>query len=89
MAQGFQREHELFGRPESYFQQLPAALLKKRDRLASSLRAAGFKPIAPEGGYYLTADVSGVSELFCFFFFRSFRFITKKGCVLLFHLLET
>lgn len=62
MAQGFEREYELFGSPDSYFQQLPASLLKKRDRLASSLRTAGFKPIIPEGGYYLTADVSCVSE---------------------------
>lgn len=62
VAQGFEREYELFGRPESYFQQLPAVLFKKRDRLASGLKTAGFKPIMPEGGYYLTADISCVSE---------------------------
>ncbi|XP_075870030.1 kynurenine--oxoglutarate transaminase 1-like [Nelusetta ayraudi] len=61
VAQGFQREYELFGRPESYFQQLPAVLFQKRDRLASSLKTAGFKPIMPEGGYYLTADISCVN----------------------------
>lgn len=59
---GFEREYELFGSPESYFQQLPAFLLKKRDRLAKSLRTAGFKPIMPEGGYFLTADISCVSK---------------------------
>lgn len=62
VAQGFEREYKLFGSPDSYFQQLPALLQKKRDTLSSSLRTAGFKPIVPEGGYYLTADISCVSK---------------------------
>lgn len=31
VAQGFEREYKLFGTPESYFRQLPAFLLKKRE----------------------------------------------------------
>lgn len=62
VAQGFEREYKLFGSPDSYFQQLPALLLKKREKLASSLRTAGFKPIMPEGGYFLTADISCLSK---------------------------
>lgn len=77
VAQGFEREYELFGSPESYFQQLPAILVKKRDRLACSLRTAGFKPVIPEGGYYLMADISCVSE--CHSLFESPWFLAKEG----------
>lgn len=63
MAQGFEREHEVFGSPESYFQQLPASLRLKRDKLASCLTSVGLKPIMPEGGYFMTADFSSLSKL--------------------------
>uniref|UniRef100_A0A3Q3WAZ6 Aminotransferase class I/classII large domain-containing protein n=1 Tax=Mola mola TaxID=94237 RepID=A0A3Q3WAZ6_MOLML len=60
VAQGFEREHELFGTPESYFQQLPAMLHRKRDKLASLLESVGLTPIMPEGGYFMTADFSSL-----------------------------
>lgn len=60
VAQGFEREHEVFGSPESYFQQLPATLSHKRDKLASCLASVGLKPIMPEGGYFMTADFSSL-----------------------------
>lgn len=60
VAHGFEREYELFGTPESYFQQLPALLQHKKEKLASCLESAGLKPIMPEGGYYLMADISSV-----------------------------
>lgn len=62
VAQGFEREHEVFGSPESYFQQLPASLRHKRDKLASCLTSVGLKPIMPEGGYFMTADFSSLSK---------------------------
>lgn len=62
VAQGFEREHEVFGSPESYFQLLPATLSHKRDKLASCLTSVGLKPIMPEGGYFLTADFSSLSK---------------------------
>lgn len=62
MAQGFQRELELYGKPESYFIQLPTELQKKRDWLVQSLDAVGMKPIVPEGTYFLVADISQFSE---------------------------
>ncbi|KFO82449.1 Kynurenine--oxoglutarate transaminase 1 [Cuculus canorus] len=58
VAQGFQRELELYGKPDSYFIQLPKELQQKRDWLIQSLDAVGMKPIVPEGTYFLVADIS-------------------------------
>uniref|UniRef100_A0A8D0H445 Kynurenine--oxoglutarate transaminase 1 n=1 Tax=Sphenodon punctatus TaxID=8508 RepID=A0A8D0H445_SPHPU len=58
VAQGFQREFEHYGKPDSYFVQLPQELQQKRDRLVRSLSAVGMKPIVPEGTYFLIADLS-------------------------------
>ncbi|XP_034457939.1 kynurenine--oxoglutarate transaminase 1 isoform X2 [Hippoglossus hippoglossus] len=60
VAQGFEREYELQGTPESYFQQLPAALQLKRRKLASCLESIGLQPIVPEGGYFMITDISSV-----------------------------
>ena len=62
VAQGFQRELELYGKPDSYFVQLPKELQQKRDWLVQSLDAVGMKPIVPEGTYFLVADISEFSE---------------------------
>lgn len=62
VARGFEREYEVFGTPESYFQQLPAMLHHKKNKLASLLESVGLKPILPEGGYFMTADFSSISE---------------------------
>uniref|UniRef100_A0A8C3VJA0 Aminotransferase class I/classII large domain-containing protein n=1 Tax=Catharus ustulatus TaxID=91951 RepID=A0A8C3VJA0_CATUS len=58
VAQGFQRELTLYGKPESYFVQLPKELQQKRDWLVQSLDDLGMKPIIPEGTYFLVADIS-------------------------------
>uniref|UniRef100_A0A8U7NMK8 Kynurenine aminotransferase 1 n=1 Tax=Corvus moneduloides TaxID=1196302 RepID=A0A8U7NMK8_CORMO len=58
VAQGFQRELMLYGKPESYFVQLPKELQQKRDWLVQSLDGVGMKPIIPEGTYFLVADIS-------------------------------
>ncbi|XP_068562761.1 kynurenine--oxoglutarate transaminase 1 isoform X2 [Cebidichthys violaceus] len=60
VARGFEREFELFGSPESYFQQLPAMLHHKREKLASCLESVGLRPVVPEGGYFMIADISSV-----------------------------
>lgn len=62
MAQGFQRKLTLYGKPESYFVQLPEELQQKRDWLVQSLDGVGMKPIVPEGTYFLVADISQFSE---------------------------
>ncbi|NXT77856.1 KAT1 transaminase, partial [Zapornia atra] len=58
VAQGFQRELQLYGTPDSYFIQLPKELQQKRDQMVQSLDAVGMKPIIPEGTYFLVADIS-------------------------------
>ncbi|XP_078502717.1 kynurenine--oxoglutarate transaminase 1-like [Lissotriton helveticus] len=59
VAHGFQLEMEHFGQPESYFVQLRQELQEKRDRLLQCLTAVGMRPIAPEGSYFMLADISG------------------------------
>uniref|UniRef100_A0A673ANZ2 Kynurenine--oxoglutarate transaminase 3 n=1 Tax=Sphaeramia orbicularis TaxID=375764 RepID=A0A673ANZ2_9TELE len=60
VAHGFDREYEVFGSPQSYFQQLPAMLQHKRKKLAMCLDSVGLKPIMPEGGYFMVADISSL-----------------------------
>ncbi|KAG7238590.1 hypothetical protein INR49_030664 [Caranx melampygus] len=60
VAQGFEREYQMFGSPDSYFQQLPALLQHKRKKLASCLQSVGLQPIMPEGGYFMVADISSI-----------------------------
>ncbi|XP_074546601.1 kynurenine--oxoglutarate transaminase 1-like [Halichoeres trimaculatus] len=60
VAQGFEREYEVLGTPESYFKQLPAMLYHKRNKLAECLQSVGLQPIMPEGGYFMIADISSV-----------------------------
>ena len=45
--------------PDSYFQELGAMYLSKRDRLLAGLTDAGLKAYAPEGSYFIIADISG------------------------------
>lgn len=58
VACGFDREFEVFGSADSYFRQLPAMLHSKRLKLAACLEAVGLKPVMPQGGYFMVADVS-------------------------------
>ncbi|XDV20655.1 hypothetical protein PO909_025950 [Leuciscus waleckii] len=58
VAVGFQREYDLFGTVDSYFLQLPLHLHEKRLRLADCLKSVGLKPILPQGGYFMIADIS-------------------------------
>nr|XP_015222457.1 PREDICTED: kynurenine--oxoglutarate transaminase 1 isoform X1 [Lepisosteus oculatus] len=60
VAHGFQREYERFGKPDSYFSQLPQSFHQKRQRLADCLAAVGMQPIIPEGGYFMIADISAI-----------------------------
>ncbi|MEE6505595.1 hypothetical protein FKM82_005572 [Ascaphus truei] len=58
VAQGFQRELERLGRPDSYFVQLSEELQGKRDRLYRCLRQVGMEPVKPQGSYFMIADIS-------------------------------
>jgi aminotransferase len=44
--------------PESYYQQLAAGYLNRRDRLLTALRQAGFRAYVPRGAYYIMTDIS-------------------------------
>jgi N-succinyldiaminopimelate aminotransferase len=48
--------------PDAYFTGLRADLLRKRDLLAGGLREAGFEVFQPEGTYFITADIRGLTD---------------------------
>jgi N-succinyldiaminopimelate aminotransferase len=48
--------------PDAYFTGLRADLQRKRDLLAGGLRDAGFEVFQPEGTYFITADIRGLSD---------------------------
>lgn len=64
VAVGFEVEIERLGKPDSYFKELPALLLKKRDKMIEELRKVGFLPVVPQGGYYIMADTGGLDIKF-------------------------
>ncbi len=49
--------------PKSYYDNLAAAYLKRRNRLLKGLRNAGFACATPSGAYYIMADFSALSPL--------------------------
>jgi N-succinyldiaminopimelate aminotransferase len=48
--------------PDEYFSTLRTDLWRKRDLLAGGLSAAGFEVFQPDGTYFITTDISGLSE---------------------------
>jgi N-succinyldiaminopimelate aminotransferase len=48
--------------PDEYFTTLRSDLRRKRDLLADGLSAAGFEVFRPDGTYFITTDISGLSE---------------------------
>ncbi|XP_064416158.1 kynurenine--oxoglutarate transaminase 3 isoform X2 [Latimeria chalumnae] len=61
VAQGFLKDFFRMKDPECYFNSLPRELESKRDRMAQLLKALKMKPVIPEGGYFMIADVSGLN----------------------------
>ncbi len=47
---------EALAAPESYYRQLRAEYLTRRDAMLEELRSAGFDPIVPHGSYFVVAD---------------------------------
>ncbi|XP_020603611.1 kynurenine--oxoglutarate transaminase 3-like isoform X2 [Orbicella faveolata] len=64
LAQAFEHEIPLIGTEKSYFQELSLMLEKKRDIMAKLLTDVGFKPIIPQGGYFMMADTSDIDVNF-------------------------
>ncbi|XP_061289760.1 kynurenine--oxoglutarate transaminase 1 isoform X3 [Bos javanicus] len=58
VAQSFEREQLHFGRPSSYFVQLPQYIQRCRDHMIQSLQSMGFRPVIPQGSYFLITDIS-------------------------------
>ncbi|XP_075471708.1 kynurenine--oxoglutarate transaminase 3 isoform X3 [Ascaphus truei] len=58
LAQALFKDFKRMDEPECYFSSLPRELQAKRDRMALLLQGAGLKPIVPEGGYFMVADIS-------------------------------
>jgi len=57
VARSLEIEYEnLTSHKSTYWTQLSAILLKKRDFMASTLSSVGLNPIIPDGGYFLTVD---------------------------------
>jgi N-succinyldiaminopimelate aminotransferase len=48
--------------PDEYFTTLRADLRRKRDLLIGGLSAAGFEVFQPDGTYFVTTDISGLSK---------------------------
>ncbi|XP_054156667.1 kynurenine aminotransferase-like isoform X2 [Oppia nitens] len=62
VAAGFELELQRFGKPESYWQELPDMLEPKRNRMAKFLSSVSMNPTVPEGGYFMIADFSKLAD---------------------------
>ena len=49
-------------RPSSYFVQLPQYIQRCRDHMIQSLQSVGFRPVIPQGSYFLITDISDFSK---------------------------
>uniref|UniRef100_A0A8D0QDM8 Kynurenine--oxoglutarate transaminase 3 n=1 Tax=Sus scrofa TaxID=9823 RepID=A0A8D0QDM8_PIG len=58
LAQALWVDIKRMDEPECYFNSLPKELEGKRDRMVRLLDSAGLRPIVPDGGYFIIADVS-------------------------------
>jgi N-succinyldiaminopimelate aminotransferase len=48
--------------PDTFYADLASGLRRKRDVLADGLRGAGFEVFAPQGTYFITTDIAGLSR---------------------------
>ena len=56
----------------TYYQDLCASFMKKRDKICSTLESIGLRPIIPQGAYYVLANASPLpgkiaKKKLCFF----------------------
>lgn len=56
VARGFEHEINVFGTPDSYFQTVSNELKPKMDYLLNVLQKNYFKPIIPDGGYFMVSN---------------------------------
>ncbi|XP_069795223.1 kynurenine--oxoglutarate transaminase 3-like isoform X2 [Narcine bancroftii] len=58
VARGIRKESSRLNEQDCYFTSLARELEAKRNRMAKLLLAAGMKPVIPEGGYFMLANIS-------------------------------
>ncbi|KAG5899624.1 hypothetical protein JTB14_037282 [Gonioctena quinquepunctata] len=58
----FEREYKKLGESDSHFLSLEKQLCEKRDFLLQKLIEAGMKPIVPDGGFFIAADISKLAS---------------------------
>ena len=58
VARCFEYELKRLNSPECYFNSIPSEFIGKRDKLVQALKECGMKPVVPDGGYFVLADVS-------------------------------
>ena len=62
LADTFKKERLLLGTKDSYWYWLQETLLQKRNRMYGMAKEAELKPIIPDGGYFMVADISSLSK---------------------------
>ena len=62
LADTFKQERLLLGTKDSYWYWLQETLLQQRNRMYGMAKEAGLKPIIPDGGYFMVADISSLSK---------------------------
>lgn len=64
IARCFEHELQRMNESECYFKSISAELKPKRDKLVQLLTDVGLKPVIPEGGYFMLADISKIANNF-------------------------
>uniref|UniRef100_A0AAG5DK90 Aminotransferase class I/classII large domain-containing protein n=1 Tax=Anopheles atroparvus TaxID=41427 RepID=A0AAG5DK90_ANOAO len=62
IAVGFERELNQLSSPECYFNSISKELITKRDYMARFLEDIGMHPTIPQGGYFMIADWSKLTD---------------------------
>lgn len=56
LARGFEHEISILDTPDSYFQNISKELKPKMLYLSKVLQENGFKPVIPDGGYFMISN---------------------------------
>jgi len=62
VARAFELEMTRLDSPDCYFRSISADLVAKRDFIARVLTDVGFKPVIPEGGYFIMANWKDLAD---------------------------
>lgn len=79
LAQALWTDIKRMDDPECYFNSLPKELEVKRDRMVRLLDSVGLKPIIPDGGYFIIADVSSLGLWSLCYFTSTDTYVWKES----------